>query len=286
MSRLYSLAGISFISTIMGVLFNIFGGFQVSGSILIILIATDTILGIKAAIKYRTFASRGVIKFFKKIVLYSTTIITIRLLEIGVVAIIKTDMLSQVMVAFLIMSETISILENLTILGVPIPSNFVSIMINNLKIIGFEKDLKNTISNEKDILEIDEIIKYQLTNFKNNDIRKLLEIKFRTWRTVAQQINDAIDDDDLNKERLYYKVMSLVELSSKEIEYQVKQDKICNECLKEFKNINDSRIEKWLKKIEEICYSDKDIQVKKEELIDSIVVLLYQTMLDAHKTTL
>lgn len=285
MSRLFSLAEISFFSTIMGILFNVLGGFQVSGSILITLIAIDTILGMKAAIKYRTFASRGFVKFFKKIVLYGTTIITIRLLEIGVVAIVKTEMLSQVMIAFLIISETISILENLTILGVPIPSNFVSMMINNLKIIGFDKDLKNTISNEKDILEIDEIIRYQLTNFKNDDIGKLLKIKFRVLRTVAQQINDIIDEDDLNKERLYYKVMSLAEASFKEMEYQQKQDKICSECLTEFKKINDLKVEKWLKKVEEICYSDKSIQLKKEDIIDSIVVILYETLVDAYKIT-
>lgn len=273
----------SFISGMVGMLLDIFGNFRASGIILIILITIDTLLGMKIAIKYKRFTSRGLLKFLKKVILYSTAIITVRLLEIGIVAFINTNLLSQIMAAFLIISEAISILENLTILGVPIPSNFVSIMLNNLKIAGLDKVIEMTKNNEKDILEIEEMIKYQLPYFKDENIRKLLDIKFRIWKSIAYQINDAIYEDNLKSELLYYKVMSLIELSLDEMDYQLKQESVCKECIDKFMKNHDPKIQKWISKVEEICYLDKSVQRKKEELIESIVVLLYQTILDAHK---
>lgn len=257
--------------------------FQISSLILITLITIDTILGVKVAIKYNRVGSRGLLKFAKKVVLYTTAIISVRLLEIGILTFINTTLLSQLMLAFLILSETISILENLTILGVPIPSNFIAIMLNNLKIVGFDKVLEARKNNEKDIIEIDDIIRYQLPNFKDKDVRKLLEIKFRTWKSISEQITNGISESDSSNERLYYKVLSLIELGFKEMEYEFEKEKVCKECVEQFLKIHQSKRNKLLKKIEEICYSKKTIQNKKEEVIDGILVLLYETILDVYK---
>ncbi|MCT8977793.1 phage holin family protein [Clostridium sp. CX1] len=257
--------------------------FQVSSLILLILIIVDTMLGLKVAIKYNRVGSRGFLKFVKKVVLYTTAIISVRLLEVGMLAFITTTLLSQLMLAFLIVSETISILENLTILGVPIPSNFISIIVSNLKIAGFDKVLEARRSNEKDIIEIDDIIKYQLPNFKEKNIRMLLDIKFRTWKLISEQIDKDISGNDSNKERLYYKVLSLIELGFREMEQEFESEKICKECVEKFFKIHQSKRNKLLKKVEEICYSEKSIEDKKDELIDSILVLLYETIVDAYK---
>jgi toxin secretion/phage lysis holin len=284
MFKINTVVELSFLSGVIGGVLNAFVNLEVSGAILIILIAIDTLLGIKVAIKYKRFSSRGFLKFFKKVILYSIAIISVRLLEIEINTLYNINILSQAMIAFIAISETISILENLTILGVPIPSNFISIMLNNLNIVGLNKALESMRNSQKNILEIEEIIRYQLPNLKDENIKALLSIEFRTWKSIAEQINDFIDESDKNTELLYYKIMSLIEVGLKEIDYQLKEQRVCAECVEKFAKIHEPKVQRWLRKIEEICYSEKELQRKKEDLSDSIVIILYEAMLDAHKT--
>jgi len=121
---------ISLLSGILGFVSEYFGSIELPFVILMILIIIDTATGISRAIKYDRFSSRGFRKLIKKIVLYSTCIVTVRLLEIGVLSLIKTSLLSQITVAFLIITEAISILENLTLLGTPIPAKLIKLFLD------------------------------------------------------------------------------------------------------------------------------------------------------------
>ena len=252
--------------------------------ILLILLVIDTATGMAAAVKYRRFSSRGLCKFTKKAITYTTSIITVKLLEIGVVSLVKTDLLSHLMVAFLQITETISILENLTILGVPIPSNFIKVLINHLKIPGLENALKMSRSEDKNIDDIDEMIKYQLPAINNQHIRNLLEIKLDVWKTIAYQIQHTMQGEQNDQgELLYYKILFFVETGFQEIKERWKEEKIPSEYIDKFYKKHQPRVDRWLQKAKSICYSNETVQVKKQLVIDSLLVMLYQTVLDAHK---
>ena len=124
------------VSGILGSLSEIFTSMQTSYIILLVLIILDTLTGISTAIKYKRFSSTGLRKATKKIITYTLCIITVRLLETILNPLVTTTMLSQIIIAFLAITESVSILENLTLLGAPIPSNILPLLIKILKIPG------------------------------------------------------------------------------------------------------------------------------------------------------
>lgn len=284
MNKIYSILDIYFISSIIGILCEIFFNIKISFTILLILIIIDTFTGTACSIKLKRFNSRGCSKFVKKVIVYSLSLISVRLLEMGIIPLVKTTLLSQIMVSYLEITECISILENLAVLGAPLPSDFILFLISNLKIPGLVNILKMSKNTQKDVTEIDEIIKYQISEFNDKYIKRLLEIKFSIWESIIQQIhiilgNDSTDNNDL----IYYRIMSLVESGFKEMNDAWKREGIPDDYIKRFTKSHQQRVDKWFVKLRKICYSNNTIQSKKEEIIDSIIVILYQTILDAHK---
>jgi toxin secretion/phage lysis holin len=284
MSRAKQLTEMLCFSGIMGIISEVLGNIKISYIILLVLLTIDTTTGMAAAIKYNRFSSKGLLKLVKKIITYSLCILTVRLLEIGILSLIETTMLSQITVAFLIAAETVSILENLTMLGVPLPSNFIIYLISYLKIPGINSHLSIYRNTEKDILEIEDIIKNQIPLFHNETIRKLLEIKFAIWKEVTLRINDLLrDTDSNNNELVFYKIMAIIEFGFNEETEQWKEKEIPLEYVEQFNITHQPKFEKWLLKVKHICYSAESIQNKKEQLVDSIITLLYQTIIDAIK---
>lgn len=133
MNRTNYLMEIFYLSGIIGIISQFLGELETSYIILLALLILDTVTGMVVAIRHRRFSSRGLAKLLKKVIPYTVSIITVRLLEIGMLPLFETTILSEVMIAFLQITEAVSILENLTLLGVPIPSNFITILLNNLK---------------------------------------------------------------------------------------------------------------------------------------------------------
>jgi toxin secretion/phage lysis holin len=285
MNRFLSAIEMIFFFGITGFLAEIIGSIKTSYIILLVLVTIDTIAGIIRAIKLRKFSSSGLLKLSKKVILYTITIMTVRLLEMSIDNIFKTTMLSQIMTAYLNITEAISILENLTFLGAPIPSNIIHILTNTLNLPWLNTALENRKNNELNISEIDDIIKYQLPTFDNDCVRKMLQIKFEVWKSIAEQINYAFEDNDTdNKDLIYFKVMSLIEMGFKEREEKWKEEDIPEQCIKQFMKWHQPQIDKWLLKVKTICYTDEPLTTKKEQIIDSIIVFLYQTVVNARKS--
>ena len=276
---------VGFISGFIGILSESFIHIQYSFIILLILITIDTVTGISTAIKYQRFNSKGIVKLVKKIISYSTSIATVRLLEIGALSNYNTTLLTQIIIAYLIIVESISILENMTLLGVPLPPNFVSFLLRFIRIPGIEKILEEAEKNlDRSIAEIDEIIIYQIPTIDNLELRKLIEIKFDVWKNIMMQINtNIVEKDNQNSDLLYFKIMSLIETGLKEMNNRWKDTDVSKHYLDLFNKHNQPKLDGLLKKIKNICYADDDLQSKKEQLINSIVIIFYQTIIDARK---
>jgi len=155
------------IKALTGLFITLFSPVEVSFIALLVLILIDTFTGMAQACKFKRFSSNGLRKAVNKIVMYSVAIITARLLEMGILYFFITFVFSQFIVGFLILTEVISIVENLILLGVPIPRNFISVLLRNIKILGLENIVRQSIDDYSQSKEIEEIINYQLPSIKN-----------------------------------------------------------------------------------------------------------------------
>ncbi len=284
MNRLSYLMELCCISGIVSIVVRFLGGIELSYVILLVLLTIDTATGMATAVKYNRFSSRGLSKFAKKVITYTVCIITVRLLELGVLTLVETTMLSQLMLAILEVTETVSILENLTLLGVPIPSNFIVFLLQHLKIPGLDKVITKSQNRNKELSEIEDIIKYQLPSFNDDEIRCMLEINFKIWKKTAQQIEHLIkEQDDDNYELIYYKMMAQIELAIKERDDEWKREGISRLYIDKFHMCNDNKMDRLVQTMKYICFCDEPIEDKKERLIEAIITMLYQTILDGHR---
>ncbi|MGH4124502.1 MAG: phage holin family protein [Clostridium sp.] len=272
------------VSGILGFLCEIFNSMQTSYIILLVLIILDTITGISTAIKYKRFSSTGLRKATKKIITYSLCVITVRLLETILNSLITTTMLSQIIIAFLAITESVSILENLILLGVPIPSNILPILIKTLNIPGLNAMLITSKDKHSEFSDIDDIINYQIPAFEDKYIRNFLEIKCDVMKSTINQIILIDETTNDNPDILFYRILSTVELGLKDMNKKWSEEKIPIKYIENFSKINQPNVDKCLEKLKVICYSSKTTKEKKTQIIDCIVIILYQTIIDARKT--
>ena len=272
------------VSGILGFLSEIFTSIQTSYIILLVLIILDTLIGISTAIKYKRFCSKGLCKFTKKVMTYTISIITVRLLEIILDPLVATTMLSQIIVAFLAITESVSILENLTLLGAPIPSNILPLLRKILKIPGSNTILETWKDKEKEFSDIDDIINYQIPTFEDKNMRTFLEIRYNAWKSIINQVMLIDETTNDNPDILFYKILSFVELGLVDMNKKWAEENIPAKYIKNFSQENQSKIDKCLEKLKITCYSQKTTKEKKDQIIDCIVIILYQTIIDARKS--
>lgn len=284
MSDLRTVAELWHVKMLAGIVLTIFAPIHVAFTILMILIAIDTGTGIAQGLKTRRFSSRHLRKAANKVILYGVCVITTRLLEQGILYFFSTTMISQMVLGFLIVTETLSIIENLILLGIPIPENFVSIILKNIKVFGIEDIVRRSIQDYSENKDIEEIVNYQIPTVKNETVRKLLEIKFEVWSEIVTFIKRHITEDNVSgNEMLYYKVMSIIETGNKEMEEKWAENGIPQECVNWFKQWHGDRVEMFLESTRNICYSKYTLPEKKQDLLDRILTLLYQTIVDVLK---
>lgn len=286
MNRLNHFLEISLASGMLGVISEYLAGVHVSCMILTLLIIIDTTAGILNARKYHRFSSRGLKLLVKKVMSYGVAILTVRLLEINIFSSLNTSVLSNTLASFLAITESVSILENLALLGAPLPPNILSFLLENLKIAQIGNTFTGAAKKNKSYMsEIEDIIAYHIPTFEKTCLRGLLEVKFEVWKNVAIQLDIALNDvTEMDNEHLYFQVLSLIELALRDMNVRWEEEQIPKDCIQRFTKGHQPKVDNWLKKVNTICHSKDGVQEKKNQLIESIIVLLYQTIVDAHKS--
>ncbi|MGK0467785.1 phage holin family protein [Clostridium sp.] len=264
---------------IISILTEIFTGMQTSYLILLVLILMDTFTGISTAIKYKRFSSIGLRKSIRKIITYAISIITVRMLEIVLNPIVITTMLSRIIISFLAITEGVSILENLTLLGVPLPNNILNLLIKPIKIPILNNMLESSKDREKEFSGLNYIVNSQINNLDDKYIKSFLKIRYDEFKEVINQIM-FIDDANNNPDILYYKVISFVELFLKNSSKKYLEKNIPPNYIECFSEKNNNTIFEFLTKLKITCYSENTIREKKEQLIDIIIVIVYQSIID------
>lgn len=283
MDEVYKIIDAWYLKLATGVIATMLAPFKVSFFILCVMIFIDTISGSVYAAKIKKFSSRGMRKALKKVLVYYICILVVRLMEIGIASILETDILTIVMISFLIITETASVLENLTLLGAPLPGKLTNFIIEQIKSPAV-KDLFSAGINKKEYIgEILEMTQFHLPNLQDDNIRKMLDIKFQEWaqfvNIIDYQFNSSLD----SKEILYYRVSNLIDVTFERINEKWKHEDIPDNCINAFSIWHAPTVKRWMKDIKAVCYSDDDQEKKKTQIIEKVIILLYQTLTDVRK---
>lgn len=268
---------------IISIITEIFTEMKTSYIILLILILLDTSTGVSAAIKYKRFTSIGLRKSIRKIMTYAISIITVRMLEIVLNPIVITTILSRIIISFLAITEGVSILENLTLLGVPLPTNILNLLIKPIKIPILNNMLENSKDREKEFSDLNYIVNSQIDNLDDKYVKSFLKIRYDEWKEVINQIM-LIDDTNNNPDILYYKVITFVELFLKNSNKRYLEKVIPPNYIESFSKNNNNTIFEFLTKLKITCYSENTIRKKKDQLIDIIIVIVYQSIIDSQNS--
>lgn len=252
-----------------------FADLQTPYIVLIALILIDTIFGTAKGKKYHSFSLKRFSIILFKLITYTASVLTVRLLEIGIASLYETSLLSQLILVYLILAEVTSILENLILLGVPIPSNFVPILLSQIKILGVH-NLKNTSSEHfKQKSEIKDIIKLKIPEIKDGQLQKALLIYFNFWEKILIDIDNLFKEDE-NVESIYFKLTLLVHLSINEINIQWLKEEIPSQYIMAFNEKNKTITIDLCNKIEKIFHSQNSMNSKQEQIKYLILVSIYQ----------
>lgn len=243
--------------------------------VLITLILIDTITGIAKGKKYHSLSIRRFSIVLIKVVTYTASILTVRLLEIGIASLYETTLLSQLILVYLILAEVTSILENLTLLGVPIPSDFIPFLLSQIKIQGIHNYRNSTSKYYQQKNEIKEIIKLQIPEIKDDQFQKTLLIYFNFWEKILSEI-DSLFNKEENVDNIYFKLLLLICLSINEINIQWIKEGIPSHYIVAINEKNKTIINDLNKKIEKILYSQHSMFSKQEQIKYHILVSIFQ----------
>lgn len=99
--------------------------------ILFILVIVDAITGVLIAVKKKELNSHEFSRTIWKYVTYTLSIFSVGLMEIvigGIGGFLEQNAITTFLIGILIVTEAISILENCSKLGLPIPKNFLNLL--------------------------------------------------------------------------------------------------------------------------------------------------------------
>ena len=272
---------------IISVFVALFSPFKVTLLVLFTLIIIDNLTGSVYAISIKKFSSTGLRRGLKKIFIYSICILVVRLAEIGIKPLLDTIYLTNSIIAYLILTEALSSLENLTLLGVALPTRLKAFILNQIQIKGL-KDLLQEDSEKRDFMqEVLEMVDYYFPVIKDYKIKQLLDIKFKEWAQFINIIdNEFSKSSSDNSELLYYRISNLIHSTIVRINEKWIQEGISKECIDTFNTWHSKRITILLSDIKNICQNKEPLNQKRIAIIEMVLLFLYKTLTDIQKQEL
>lgn len=272
---------------IISVFVALFSPFKLTLLVLFTLIIIDNLTGSVYAISIKKFSSTGLRRGLKKIFIYCICILVVRLAEIGIKPLLDTIYLTNSIIAYLILTEALSSLENLTLLGVALPTRLKAFILNQIQIKGL-KDLLQEDSAKRDFIqEVLEMVDCYFPVIKDYKIKQLLDIKFKEWAQFINIIdNEFSKSSSDNSELLYYRISNLIHSTIIRINEKWVQEGISKECIDAFNTWHSKRITILLSDIKNICQSNESLNQKRIGIIEMVLLFLYKTLTDIQKQEL
>jgi toxin secretion/phage lysis holin len=268
----------------MSIIMLLFTPFQTNLIILFLMITMDTITGSIYAMTTRKFNSKGLKRGLIKLTTYFASILVVRLLELGISSLFSTTSITLFMISYLLFTEAISVLENLTLLGVPIPSgfkNFIKKQLGDFQIFNQEdsQDIKQKYI--KEIFDLIDQSKNVLCDEFIESVKILLEELAQFINIVDLKIhnNEAQTDNEL----FFYRVITLINSTNERVRQRLEESNINRSFNYYYKKHYTERMDKFLEYTKDICTGENTIERKKLQLFDKVLTLAYQIIMDLQK---
>jgi len=266
---------------------SIISPFKTELIILSIMIVIDTITGSLYAMKMLKFSSTGLKRSLKKIIFYSLCLLVVRLVEIGISSFYSTTLLTNIIASTLLIIEATSSLENLVLLGVPLPKGIVDFILKQISNTPISNLVLSSTQRQDYLEEINDMLNIALPTIEDKNFKRLLEIKFEEWASLLNHIDiefTTIYSD--NKEILFFRISSLVSATRLRIRERWQKEEIPYECIKHLEDWHESKVTKWLASLKLVCFNDHDMDKKKTEIIEKLIVFLYKNITQIKKAEL
>ncbi|MBK1810250.1 phage holin family protein [Clostridium sp. YIM B02505] len=285
MQELYKLENAWYIKIIFAAITTLFAPFKIALLVLCTMIIIDTLTGCIYAAKTKRLNSRGLRRGLNKIVVYSICILIVRLLEIGVQSIFSTTLLTEFITGYLILTESLSALENLNCLGAPLPLRIKKIILANIK----NDTLRQIViddENKKDYNdEISDIKQYCLPNINDEKIKTVMLMMINEWTKFINILDKELDEaEGYSNDLILCKVLSLLEATKKTIRDIWIDQGIPKNYMERFMIYHRPRLDKYLTELEVICESSDSIEMKKKQITEKLIILMYLTVADGQKS--
>ncbi|NLZ47186.1 MAG: phage holin family protein [Clostridiales bacterium] len=269
---------------IMGIFLSIISSFKTELIILVLMIILDTLTGTLYAIKMKKFSMKGLKRGLKKILFYSLLVLVIRLVEIGISSLYSTTILTNIITSTLIIIEVTSSLRNLVLLDVPLPKGIADFILKQVSNTPISNLVLSSTHNKDYIEEINDMLNVVLPIIEDKNFRHLLEIKFEEWTSLVNHID--IDFNKIysnNSEILFFRLSTLISATRLRIRDRWQKEGIPSDCTKTFDDWHEIKFNKWLATLKLACINDTDMDKKKTEIIEKLIIFLYKTITDIKK---
>ncbi|SCN25817.1 toxin secretion/phage lysis holin [Clostridium sp. N3C] len=269
---------------IMGIFLSIISSFKTELIILVLMIILDTLTGTLYAIKMKKFSMKGLKRGLKKILFYSLLVLVIRLVEIGISSLYSTTILTNIITSTLIIIEVTSSLKNLVLLDVPLPKGIADFILKQVSNTPISNLVLSSTHNKDYIEEINDMLNVVLPIIEDKNFRHLLEIKFEEWTSLVNHID--IDFNKIysnNSEILFFRLSTLISATRLRIRDRWQKEGIPSDCTKTFDDWHEIKFNKWLATLKLACINDTDMDKKKTEIIEKLIIFLYKTITDIKK---
>lgn len=267
-----------------GTIVAAFAPFKISIIILFIMIIIDTLCGSIYAVKIKKFRSSKFKKFLPKLITYFLAVIVSRLLEIGLSELFETILITKIIIGFLTLTEAMSIMEKLTLMGVPIPSGLLNFILKAIKKLTLGDLFTEATAIQEYINEMNDMINYQVPNIHPDELQEMVLIKLEEWKRAISLIDVQFSNNEtINNELLFLRLTGIATATSSLVEEKWEKAGIPADYISKVNKNHRPRVDNWTTSIKEICMNSDKLENKKKAVIEKIIVLMYLYVLDIQK---
>ena len=236
--------------------------------ILTALIIFDTILGSWIAIMAGNFTSTGMKKTPMKVMMYSISIIVVKLLEV-LIASSKVTMILKGLFVYLSLIESKSIFENLARMGLPIPNDVLSI----IKKLPYSGLINVALLENTDIAAQTRMIREIKPIIKNKILVKIMRLEWNVWVEFSENIlNMTMEDED--KEGFKNAVELEVQMAIRTIKNRWRKNKLPESGIIKYKETRDPHLNVFNEYLEFIYENHESLEDSKKLIVKSVTLCL------------
>ena len=248
-------------------------------ALIILVYIVDMFTGSVKALSVHNFSSRRFFRGLMKLWVYGILMV----LAFGLDAVILDQhIFTNLMIAFIVINDAISILENLNELWFQTPL-FLQQFLKSYSerfITSKLQSIDSTAFKSTDYLaDVKDILKTYIPKIKDENLQKMMQIKVAQWAVTIQRIQ-AIDPNDFDIFKR--KFILLVSEALKDIDSMLEREWFTQDIIQQFNDKQNPSVQKFIVWIDWTINSDElnswwtNAEMKKNSILKELILIIYQ----------